>query len=70
MHGWGVGHLNDLTCGLNGGPLSKSPLGVLFPCESPSCFPFDNWWAEPLGTWTSKLMLIRTMVGTNVITCC
>jgi len=29
MHGLGVGHLNDPTCGLNGGPPSGSPLNEL-----------------------------------------
>ncbi len=65
MHGLGVGHLNDPTCGLNGGPLNEFPPSELSPCESPSCPPFSRW-AEPLGTWPSKLTC--TMVGTNVVT--
>jgi hypothetical protein len=58
------------TCGLIGG----SPRGCA-PCEflgeSSSCLPFDGWWIEPtLGTWVSKLLLIRCMsilIGTMVV---
>jgi len=42
MHGLGVGHLNDPTCGLNGGPLNEFPPSELSPCESPSCPPFSR----------------------------
>ncbi len=42
MCGSRVGHPNDPTCGLKGGPQSKSPLDEL-PSESPSCLPFGGW---------------------------
>jgi hypothetical protein len=70
MRGLGVGHSNDPTCELNGGPPSGSPLNELPPCESSSCLPFSGWWAEPLGTWVGKLVLTCTMVGTSAIICC
>jgi len=34
IHRLGVGHSNDITCGLKGGPPSISPMGELPPCES------------------------------------
>ncbi len=43
MHGLGVGHQNDPTCGLNGGPPSGSPLYELPPSESLGCLPSDGW---------------------------
>ncbi len=49
--------------GLNGGPLSGSPLGELSPCEFPNCPPSNYWWVKPLGTWVSKLMLICIVVS-------
>jgi hypothetical protein len=42
MHDSGVGHPNDPTCELNGGPLGGFHLGELLPNEFPSCPPFDG----------------------------
>lgn len=42
MHGSNVGHPNDLTCGLNGGPLGGFPLSELPPNESPNCPPSNG----------------------------
>jgi hypothetical protein len=69
MRGLGVGHPNDPIGGLNGGPLGAFHLSELPLGESPSCPPFDGWWAKPLGTWVGKLVLTYIVVGINVITC-
>jgi hypothetical protein len=45
IHGSGVGHLNDPTSGLNGGPPSISLLSELPLGESQGCLPSDGWWA-------------------------
>ncbi len=42
MYGSNVGHPNDLTCGLNGGPLGGFPLTELPRNESPNCPPFHG----------------------------
>jgi hypothetical protein len=42
-HAWlGVGHPNDPTSGLNGGPSGKFLPGELPLSESPCCPPFDG----------------------------
>jgi hypothetical protein len=43
MLGLGVDHLNDPTCGLNGGPPSGSPLDELLLDESLGCPPSSGW---------------------------
>ncbi len=42
MHGLGLGHLNDPTCGLNGGPPSGFPLDELLLGESLGYPPFGG----------------------------
>jgi hypothetical protein len=43
IHGLGVSHPKDPTCGLKGGSLGKSPLGEFLLGESLGCLPFDGW---------------------------
>ncbi len=49
IHGLGVSHPKDPTCGLKGGSLGKSPLGEFLLGESLGCLPFDGWWLKCLG---------------------
>jgi hypothetical protein len=43
MRGLGVSHPNDLTSGLNGGPLGGSPQNEFPLGESPCCNPSYGW---------------------------
>ncbi len=79
MHGSSVGHQNDPTLGLNGGPLCGFPMGELLASESLSCPPSCGWWTKLfLGTCVGNLSLIwciliwsgATIVIFENFTCC